>query len=166
MPIHDGLFDTIDRRPGFRQGPQEQLLIGWNVDQGTYTWATDPSATTGFWLNRTENGLLELNLGALGGEFTAWNPVAVRVNGTAKGTFFIAPGKEGYARIPLAAADLNVGFNAVEIAARWARTPRSLNVYADDRLLSFKYQGMRFIPEAALAASDRVALNPARSLTP
>lgn len=166
LPVRLGLFDTLDRRADFREGPQDQLWLGWNVDQGTYTWARDTAGTTGFWLDRPQNGLLELQLGSHGGEFTAWNPVRISINGAPKGTFFIAPGKEGFARVPLAASDVNVGFNAVEIVARWTRTPRSLNIYPDDRLLSFKYRGMRFIPELALSPANPLVLTPPRSLAP
>ncbi|MCC6545741.1 hypothetical protein IT570_01135 [Candidatus Sumerlaeota bacterium] len=152
--VHRGFPGTINRLPEHRQGVERNLLAGFNVRSEDHAWGKSPDMAVGFTLDRREAGLLELHLGTIAGEFTPMNRTVIRVNGRDKGVFRALPGDYRYARVPLSKDDVMIGFNVVELDASWARTPRSLGVANDDRMVSVNYLGMRYLPrdEVQLAA--------------
>lgn len=142
-----GIDGTINRAPGFAQRVDRNLLDGFNVRSEDHAWGRQPHMVVGFTLDQLRPGILEIHLGTLGGDFTPLNPTNIRINGRLKGAYIDLPGDYGYARVPIDIHDVHIGFNIVELDARWARTPRSLNISDDPRLLSISYLGMRFLPQ-------------------
>jgi len=155
--VASGVPEAIDRAPEFAQHSKEFLVSGFNVRSEDYAWGRDTVVETGFALERRQGGLLEIGLGTLGGDFTPYNPVTILVNGRPKAVYRDQPGAFTYAQVRLDPSDVHVGFNRVTLHSAWARTPRSLGVGDDNRLLSVCYRGMRFIPTAILPRRNFLA---------
>ncbi|MCC5877245.1 MAG: hypothetical protein JJU11_13570 [Candidatus Sumerlaeia bacterium] len=137
---------AINRLPDGRQHHTAHLVSGFNIPSEDHVWGRTPHMVIGFTLDRNTGGTLEIELESLLGEFTPYNPAVIRVNGVQKGVFLAPPGRKKVARLDLHPEDVHIGFNIVEIKARWARSPQSYNIHDDHRPLSLRYTGMTFTP--------------------
>ncbi len=146
IQFQQGFPDTLKTNGVARQEAPEKLLGGFNVPSADHAWGKDTAMEVGFTLEQVKGGFLELELGTLGGDFTPYNPIWIRVNGHQKGMFRAPPGDSKFVRIPLKPGDVHVGYNVLELQTRWARTPRSVNVADDHRTVSVRYGGMAYIP--------------------
>ena len=148
MKLLAGFPDALNRpQTGHAQDHFQHALAGFNVPSEDHVWGSKPRMAVAFFLDRPVGGLLEIELATPGGEFTPYNPALIRVNGMPVGLYRERPGRGSYARIPLAPGEVHVGTNIVEIEARWARTPRSMNLGDDERDISLMYKGLRFLPD-------------------
>ncbi len=147
--ILSGFDGALNHQPDHKQSHMAFLETGFHVPSEDHVWGAERRMALGFTLDRVEAGILELSLGTLGGEFTPFNPLVIRVNGREQGIYREYPGNYSTARIPLDPKDLHIGFNTVTLEADWVRTPKSYNVRDDLRPVTIVYQGLRFLPQSA-----------------
>lgn len=134
----------------------DHLVDGFNVPSADHAWGATRRMVLGLPMRHPGPGTITIDLGTLDAEFAPFNPVVVSVNGRPRALWRDYPGAFSRVVVPVRPGDLVNGHNIIELTTNYARTPRSLNIPGDNRVVSVAYKGLVYTPGLVTKNQERI----------